>query len=348
MLQSGRTMMETLSCTTCGTSYPIRKLDLGATLRCLRCGGMLGGASPRTRRVKLPPPAVSSEVPEEERRLGKYRLVRRIGKGGMGIVFEAVNTEAADRRVALKTLEIRGADSPAEIARASERLVREARACAAVPPHPGVVPIYDAALIAGSFVLEMEFVDGRPLHQWRRDGPPSLSRQVAVLREAALAIDHIHRQGIVHRDIKPENVLIDREGRPRVTDFGLARLNDAEGQSSSTVTGMVVGTPTYMSPEQALKPRSADRRSDVFSLGVMLYETLTGLLPFTGRSTVGLLMSIANDTPPIPSRTAGAAKDVDAEIDAICMKALAKKPEERFASARDLADALGVWLSKRA
>ncbi len=336
--------MDTLTCTTCGTAYPIRKVDLGTTLRCLRCGSMLGGTSTKVRRVRLPPPA---GVPEAERRLGPYRLLRRLGKGGMGVVWEAVHSDAGDRRIALKTLEIRNADTPDEIRRAAEPLLREARACTAIPPHPGVVPLFGAALIAGSFVIEMELVDGRPLHEWRREGPPPLLQQIGVLRDVVLAIDHIHRHGIVHRDLKPENVLIDREGRPRVTDFGLARVADGDGQSSSTVTGMVVGTPAYMSPEQALKPKTADRRSDVFSLGVMLYETLTGLLPFTGRSTVGLLMSIANDTPPAPSRTVGAAKEVDAAIDAVCLKALAKEPGQRYATAAELAAALDAWLKRR-
>ena len=337
--------MDTLSCTTCGTTYPIRRVDHGTTLRCLRCGGMLGGTGGRARRVKLPP-AGGAVLGDPQ--LGKYRLLRRLGKGAMGVVFEALNTEAGDRRVALKTLEIRNADSEAQIARAAERFIREAGACAAIPPHPGVVPLYGASRVGTSFILEMEIVDGRPLHAWRREVLPPLVRQVAVLRDVALAIDHIHRHGLVHRDIKPENVLIDAEERPRVTDFGLARLTDSGDQSSSTVTGMVVGTPAYMSPEQALKPRSADRRSDVFSMGVMLYEILTGLLPFTGRSTVGLLMSIANDTPTGPSRVPGAPKEVDAEIDAVCMKCLAKKPEERVATAKELADALGAWLARRA
>ncbi len=340
--------MDTLTCTTCGTAYPIRKIDLGTTLRCLRCGNMLAGAPAKARRVRLPAAALPAALPEAERRLGPYLLVRRLGKGGMGVVWEAVNTSAGDRRVALKTLEIRNADTPDEVRRAAEPLLRQARACAALPPHPGIVPLLDAALIAGSFVIEMELVDGRPLHEWRRDGPPPLLRQVALLRDVVLAIEHIHRHGIVHRDLKPENVLVDREGRPRVTDFGLARITDGDGQSSSTVTGSVVGTPTYMSPEQALKPKSADRRSDIFSLGVMLYETLTGLLPFTGRSTVGILMSIANDTPPPPSKTVGAAKEVDAAIDAVCRKALAKKPEERYAAAAELAAALDAWLQSRA
>lgn len=336
--------MDTLTCTTCGTAYPIREIDHGTTLRCLRCGGMLGGGAARPRRVKLPA-AERDGIRDQDRVLGPYRLLRRLGRGGMGIVWEALNTKAGDRRVALKTFEAKHAEIPATARRESERVVREARACAAIPPHPNIVPLYDACVVGITYCLEMELIDGLPLHEWRREAKPSLVRQITVLRDVALALQHIHRHGIVHRDIKPENVLIDREQRPRLTDFGLARITDGDGSSSSTVTGMVVGTPTYMSPEQALKPKTADHLSDVFSLGVMLYETLTGLLPFTGRSTVGLLMSIMNDVPPRPSSTP-AGKDVGAEMDAICMKALEKKPAERFPSAQAFADALTAWLAK--
>ncbi|HEX7899072.1 MAG TPA: serine/threonine-protein kinase [Planctomycetota bacterium] len=332
--------MDTLTCTTCGIAYPIRALDTRTTtLRCPRCGGTLGNTSAR-RRVKLPPLAAV----EPERVLGPYRLLKRIGKGGMGVVYEALNTKADNRRVAVKTFQLKRADASPE----NQRLLREARACAAIPPHPHVVPLLDAVRVDSTFCLEMELIDGLPLHAWRRDLRPPLPRQIAVLRDVALALDHIHARGIVHRDLKPENVLVDREGRPRLTDFGLARITDGDGESTSTVTGSVVGTPTYMSPEQALKPRSADARSDIFSLGVMLYETLTGLLPFTGKSTVGLLMSIMNDTPHNPAPGAWPPGEVDAELVGICRKTLEKKPEARFARAGALADALTAWLSKRA
>jgi eukaryotic-like serine/threonine-protein kinase len=336
--------MDTLTCITCGIAYPIRTLDHGNTLRCPRCGGGLGKPSVR----RGPRPTVSPPVPEERRVLGPYHLVRRIGKGGMGVVYEALNTEADGRRVALKTFELKHSDASPLSQAETQKLLREARACAAIPPHPLVVPLFDALRIGNTFCLEMEFIDGVPLHVWRREGPPPLRRQIALLRDVALALSHIHAHGIVHRDLKPENVLVDREGRPRLTDFGLARITEGESDGKSTVTGMVVGTPTYMSPEQALRPREADARSDLFSLGVMLYETLTGLLPFTGKSTVGLLMSILNDTPHRPSPGAWPPGEVDADLVALCMKALEKKPAARFPAARALADALSSWLSKTA
>jgi serine/threonine protein kinase len=333
--------IDVLTCATCGIDYPIRHLDQSTTLRCPRCGGML--MAPKVRApAQLPP--LNPVVPESDRVLGPFRLLRRIGRGGMGVVYEALNTAAGDRRVALKTFELNdpSQDGP--------RVIREARACAQLPPHPNIVGLFDAHRVGSSVALEMEFVDGLPLHEWRRQGPPSLPRQIAVLRDVALALEHIHRHGIIHRDIKPENVLVDKEGRPKLSDFGLAKITEGGNEQTSTVTGAVVGTPTYVSPEQALKPRSADARSDIFSLGVVLYETLAGLLPFTGRSTVALLMSIMNDAPPPPSLVGGLWPDgaIDREIDGLCMKALAKKPEERFPGARAFADALGAWLAKRA
>ena len=337
--------MDTLTCSTCGIAYPIRTLDHGNTLRCLRCGGLLEKAAGR-RRVQLPP--VAPPIPEGKRVLGPYHLVRRLGKGGMGVVYEALNTEADGRRVALKTFELKHADASPLSQLETQKFLREARACAAIPPHPLVVPIFDALRVGNSFCIEMEFVDGVPLQVWRRDGPPALRRQIALLRDVALALCHVHAHGIVHRDLKPENVIVDRESRPRVTDFGLARITEGDSGTESTVTGMVVGTPTYMSPEQALNARGADARSDLFSLGVMIYETLTGLLPFTGKSTVGVLMSIMNDTPHRPSPGAWPKGQVDAELAALCMKCLEKKPEARFPDARALADALGSWLSKTA
>jgi serine/threonine protein kinase len=333
--------IDVLTCATCGIDYPIRHLDQTMTLRCPRCGGML--LAPRARpAVQLP--AVNPVVPESDRAFGPFRLLRRIGRGGMGVVYEALNTAAGGRRVAVKTFEL---NDPAED---GPRVLREARACAKLPAHPNVVALYDAHRVGSAIALEMEFVDGLPLHEWRRQGPPTLPRQIAALRDVALALEHIHAHGIIHRDIKPENVLVGKDGRPKLSDFGLAKITDGGIEQTSTVTGAIVGTPTYMSPEQALKPKNADARSDIFSLGVTLYETLAGLLPFTGRSTVALIMSIINDVPPPPSKVTSVWPDgaVDAELDALCAKALAKKPEERFPSARAFADALGAWLAKRA
>lgn len=336
--------VDALSCTLCGASYPVRELDHSKTLRCLRCGSSLRAGAPRPVELPpvLPPPGKAVD------RVGKYRLVRQIGRGGTGVVHEAQDT-ASGTRVAVKVLFVDPGATPAEAASDRERFSREARACLTLPAHPNVVALRDAGVEDDTYFLCMDLVDGAPLHEWRRVGPPKLARQIEVLRDVALGLEHVHAHGIIHRDLKPENVLVDKAGRPRLTDFGLARLVDASGASSSTGTGVVVGTPTYVSPEQALKPAGVDRRTDVFSMGVMLYETLTGLLPFTGKSTVGILMSVMNDTPLPPSATplGKQRREVDPAIDAICLKAMSKSREDRHPSAKALADALDAWLGRR-
>ena len=328
----------------CGASYPVRELDHSKTLRCLRCGSSLraGAAKP----IELPP--VLPVAPKAVDRVGKYRLLRQIGRGATGVVHEAQDTTSG-ARVAVKVLFVDPGATPAEAASDRERFSREARACLALPPHPHVVALRDAGVVDDTWFLCMDLVEGPPLHEWRRVGPPPLRKQIEVLRDVAVGLEHVHAHGIIHRDLKPENVLLGTDGRPRLTDFGLARLVDASGASSSTGTGVVVGTPTYVSPEQALKPTGVDRRTDVFSLGVMLYETLTGLLPFTGKSTVGILMSVMNDTPLPPSKTplGKQRREIDPAIDAICLKAMSKSREDRHPTAKALAEALAAWLAKR-
>ncbi|HYE99224.1 MAG TPA: serine/threonine-protein kinase [Planctomycetota bacterium] len=322
---------DALVCTVCSTSFPLRGRDQLMTPRCMRCGASLRAArSP----VELPP----ASPPEESREtLGNYRLIRRLGRGTMGVVYEASDTRTG-RRVALKLLFDAGPDPKA--------FLREARAFAALPPHPSVVAVRNGGVFDGTCCLEMDFVDGVPYHDWRRDHP-AIRAQVAVLRDVACALEHVHAHGIVHRDLKPENVLVDRENRPHLTDFGLARLGDGT-TSSSSGSGFVVGTPAYVSPEQALRPREADRRSDIYSLGIMLYETFTGLLPFTGRSTVGLLMSVMNDEPPPVTATPQARRSgADAAMDAIVRRAIARRPEDRYPTAAALAEALDAWIGRR-
>jgi serine/threonine-protein kinase len=263
----------------------------------------------------------------------------------MGAVYEAIH-KVTGIRVALKILDLVPSLDPKRAAEDALRFGREARACASVPRHPGIVSITNAGTADGKYYLEMEFVDGVSMNEWRRRSRPALRRQIEVLRDVASALSHIHGQGIVHRDLKPENVLVDGDDRPHVSDFGIAKI---VGDESTVTSGseLLVGTPAYISPEQAVKPRSADHRTDVYSLGVMLYETLTGLLPFTGRSTVGLLMSVMNDPVAPPSTTPqGKANPlVNAGMDSICLKAMAKQPQDRFQTAAQLAEALTKHLA---
>jgi len=330
--------MDFLTCPGCGASYPVREGDPPASLRCLKCGATL--ATQRGSGPTLPP--VEAAMPPSS--LGGYTLLRQLGRGAMGFVYEAVHKDSGVR-VALKILDLVPSLDPKRAAQEGLRFAREARACAAVPRHPNIVSITHAGSADGKYFLELEFVDGVPMNEWRRRASPPLRRQVEVLRDVALALDHIHRNGLIHRDLKPENVLVDGEGRPHVTDFGIAKILGDES-SISTGSGLLVGTPAYVSPEQAVKPRSADHRTDLYSLGVMLYEALTGLLPFTGRSTVSLLMSVMNDPVAPPSATPqGKANPlVNAGMDELCLRAMARKPEDRFPSAAALADALTAWL----
>ncbi len=332
--------MEFLSCPACGASYPVRDLSGSETLRCLKCGGSLAGRKASA----LPlPPAQAETVPPSS--LGRHSLLRRLGRGGMGTVYEAVHKDTGVR-VALKVLDLVPSLDPRRASQESARFAREARACAAVPRHPNVVSVTNAGTADGKYYLEMDYVDGFPMNEWRRQASPALRRQVEVLHEVALALDHIHRHGIIHRDLKPENVLVDAEGRAHVSDFGIAKILGDESSVSSG-SGLLVGTPTYISPEQAVRPKTADHRTDIYSLGVMLYECLTGLLPFTGRSTVSLLMSVMSDAPAPPSATPqGKANPfVNRAMDEVCLQAMARRPEDRYPSAAALAKALEAWLA---
>ncbi len=273
--------------------------------------------------------------------LGRFQLRERLGDGGFGQVFLAFDPRL-DRDVALKILK---QANPNE--RVMERFFREARAAARLD-HPNIVAVHDAGFDNGRCWVAFHFVSGRPL-DWYRDqyrlDPPTAAR---ILRDLADAVDHAHRQGVLHRDIKPANVLIDDHGRPRLIDFGLARRSDLD--SSLTHDGAVVGTPAYMSPEQALGSSShVDERSDVFSLGVIFFEVLSGERPYPAASRSGPSheaaeppLSPGKRAPPPSVRTIQPA--VPAALDRICMRAIAQDPRDRYASARALADDLDQWL----
>jgi hypothetical protein len=273
--------------------------------------------------------------------LGRFQLRERLGDGGFGQVYLAYDPRL-DRDVALKVLKER---HPAD--RVMERFFREARAAARLD-HPNIVAVHDAGFDDGRCWVAFHFVGGRSLCSYRdhhRLDPPTTAR---ILRDLADAVDHAHHQGVLHRDLKPANVLIDDLGRPRLIDFGLARRSDLE--SSLTHDGAVVGTPAYMSPEQALGySRQVDERSDVFSLGVIFFELLGGQRPYgadgysTPSETLQRPQGGAERQAPAPSvRSINAA--VPAALDRICRRAIARDPQERYPSARALADELDGWL----
>jgi predicted Ser/Thr protein kinase len=261
--------------------------------------------------------------------IGRYRLGDRLGAGGMGVVFRA-HDASLDRAVAMKLLR-----SGYEADAGTERLQREARAMARLS-HPHVVTVYDVGAHEGTVFVAMEYVDGVTLREWLAD-PHSVGDVLSVLRQAGEGLAAAHEAGLVHRDFKPENVMVGRDGRVRVLDFGLAKPVDARSTAEHlTQTGTVLGTPRYMGPEQ-LRGELADAKSDQFALGVVLYEALYGMHPYEPQGDRPLPRAVlAGQLAPAPVRA-----DVPLAVrDAIC-KAVAHDPDARHASIREMLAALG-------
>jgi len=293
---------------------------------------------------------ISGSLP---RAFGKYTLTRELGRGAMGAVFEARDS-ALNRRVALKLMLPSDNPNPQEAAIEEQLFTREAQLCAGLEKHPNIVSVYEAGTIEGRRYIAMEYIDGVPLSDWTEQKKPSLRARVRVLRDVALAIHHAHKGGILHRDLKPKNVLIDAHGRPYVTDFGMAKrvggtTESSAGGGASSSAGTVVGTPSYMSPEQAQGLKKIDVRTDVYALGAMLYEMLAGSPPFPGEMTIVALMRVVQDPIVAPSvaSPAWAKSGEDKAIEAVCMQALSKNPDDRFPDALSFADRLSLWLGER-
>ncbi len=296
---------------------------------------------------------ISGSLP---RAFGKYMLLRELGRGAMGVVFEARDS-ALDRRVALKLMLPSDNPDPKDAAIEEQLFTREAQMLGRLAKHPNIVSVYESGTIEGRRYIAMEYVPGLSLSDWTAQRRPSLRARVRILRDVAYAVHHAHQAGILHRDLKPKNVIIDSHDRPWVTDFGMAKRfggstegSSVGGASSSSSAGTVVGTPSYMSPEQAQGLRTMDRRTDVYALGAILYEMLTGSPPFPGEMTIIALMRVVQDDIPAPSVASAtwAASTEDKSIEATCMKSLSKNPEGRHQDAMAFADELSRWLGDKA
>ncbi|MBA2569117.1 MAG: Stk1 family PASTA domain-containing Ser/Thr kinase [Actinobacteria bacterium] len=254
---------------------------------------------------------------------GRYRVIRKLGAGGMADVYLAEDEELG-RRVAIKILNDRHANDESFV----ERFRREAKNAAGLS-HPNIVSIYDRGEAEGTYYIAMEYLDGRTLKELLiARGPMSIVDAIHHTRQTLTALRFAHKKGVVHRDIKPHNVMVDADGRLKVTDFGIARA----GASQMTEAGAIVGTAQYLSPEQA-RGAAVDQRSDLYSIGVVLYEMLTGSVPFTGDSPVEIAMKHLSDTPRPPSSIR---PEIPPDLDMVVLRALAKNPDDRFQTAEEM------------
>jgi eukaryotic-like serine/threonine-protein kinase len=254
---------------------------------------------------------------------GRYRIMRKLGSGGMANVYLAEDQELG-RRVAIKILNDRHANDDQFV----ERFRREAKNAAGLS-HPNIVSIYDRGEAEGTYYIAMEYLDGRSLKELIVSrGPAPIPVAIDYARQILTAVRFAHRHGIVHRDIKPHNVLVDAEGRLKVTDFGIARA----GASQMTEAGSIIGTAQYLSPEQA-KGAPVDQTSDLYSVGVVLYELLTGVVPFSGDTPVEIAMKHLSAVPEPPSAKRA---EIPRDLDLIILRALAKEPSERYQSAEEM------------
>ena len=277
---------------------------------------------------------LKADMPDE---IAEYRILDMIARGAYGTVYRA---QAPDGRiVALKVLTSTPAPGP-EGQETVRRFQREAEAAMKLE-HPNIVRVYDCGLAGKRHFLAMEYVEGKSLRGRLDRREIALKDIVRIARDIALGLQHAHARGVIHRDLKPENVLLAAGNVPKLSDFGIAKMERSK-HARLTATGIALGTPEYMSPEQAGgHSHDVTTKTDLYSLGVLLYEGVTGRLPFEGRTVIDTLRKIESQAPDPPSKYS---KDVDAGLEAVILKAMAKSPDARYATAGEMGADLDLWL----